>query len=412
MLFTSTPPQPMKNNQRQRKLELRRAIAKINKPYPKDDLIGSYADFLQVRYVLRYYKFNPVVFDSLVKLADELWSSDKRISRISLLKTISAYQPSKNVGRYNQMRIEHQYDYSIETKKLLFSLFRRCYEESDRLTENQVEEARMVANRLIINVGFETEEEEWLCKNHHLSNAILNRVLRYPIKSDVITDWVKANFHNSKFITRRAELISWLLDKDPNYEVETQTLIDDFEHLNEIDLKAIKNYKEELNLNRIFEEEFDEYWFEKYGETRIPPNEGGYHADYDVSEPKLELTKRPYIPSSMNDRGFGSQIVIPDFKKISMDFYDNLTTHHKMTMIWSITYSRLDIKVKNQLYKKYYSDATYYTMYKVCERLNNSALLKWMLKMQDEVSITSPKSEKIKPKYNNPFDDDIDEVPF
>ena len=402
----------MKNNQKQRKLEIRRAIAKINNPYPKDDLISSYADFLQVRDVLRYYKFNPVVFDSLVKLADELWSSDKRISRISLLKTISAYQPSKNVGRYNQMRIEHQYHYSIETRKLLFSLFRRCYEESDRLTKNQVEEARMVANRLIISVGFETEEEEWLCQNIHLSNAILNRVLRYPIKSDVITDWAKANFQNSKLVTRRAELISWLLDKEPDYEVEIQTLIDDFEHLNEVDLKAIESYKEELNLNRIFEEEFDEYWFEKYGEARIPPNEGGYHADYDVSEPKLELTKRPYIPGSMNDRSFGSQVVIPDFKKISMDFYDSLDTHLKMTMIWAITYSRLDIKVKNQLYKKYYCDATYYTMYKVCERLNNSALLMWMLKMQDEVSITPPKSEKIKPKYNNPFDDDIDEVPF
>jgi len=402
----------MKNNQKQRKLEIRRAIAKINNPYPKDDLISSYADFLQVRDVLRYYKFNPVVFDSLVKLADELWSSDKRISRISLLKTISAYQPSKNVGRYNQMRIEHQYHYSIETRKLLFSLFRRCYEESDRLTKNQVEEARMVANRLIISVGFETEEEEWLCQNIHLSNAILNRVLRYPIKSDVITDWAKANFQNSKLVTRRAELISWLLDKEPDYEVEIQTLIDDFEHLNEVDLKAIESYKEELNLNRIFEEEFDEYWFEKYGEARIPPNEGGYHADYDVSEPKLELTKRPYIPGSMNDRSFGSQVVIPDFKKISMDFYDSLDTHLKMTMIWAITYSRLDIKVKNQLYKKYYCDATYYTMYKVCERLNNSALLMWMLKMQDEVSITSPKSEEFKPQYNNPFDDDIDEVPF
>jgi hypothetical protein len=39
-------------------LAIERAIAKKENPYPKDDLITTYADFLKVREVLPFFSFN------------------------------------------------------------------------------------------------------------------------------------------------------------------------------------------------------------------------------------------------------------------------------------------------------------------------------------------------------------------
>lgn len=71
---------------KQRKIELQRAIIELEKPYPKDDLILSYPDFIKVWDYLIHYQFNPVVFENLVNLANDFWNSEKRISRLSMLQ--------------------------------------------------------------------------------------------------------------------------------------------------------------------------------------------------------------------------------------------------------------------------------------------------------------------------------------
>ena len=78
----------MKKNRRQ---ELRKAITKMEVPFPKDDLIITYADFLQVRDHLRDYQFNSRVFGHLLTLANDLWNADHRINRLSLLVCIKQY---------------------------------------------------------------------------------------------------------------------------------------------------------------------------------------------------------------------------------------------------------------------------------------------------------------------------------
>ena len=73
------------------KKDLQSLILKYDKPDAPDDLILTYQDFLRVKDFLIYYPFNPVVFQNLLKLTIDLWTSNKRISRLSLLQGIKRY---------------------------------------------------------------------------------------------------------------------------------------------------------------------------------------------------------------------------------------------------------------------------------------------------------------------------------
>ena len=109
-------------------------------------------------------------------------------------------------------------------------------------------------------------------------------------------------------------------------------------------------------------------------------NLGVYKEDIYLSQPELNFIKRPYNVPKIDTDGY--PIEIPDFQKLSRDFYSNLSIHIKITMIWAIAYSRIDNSRKCSLLREYYCEETYYSMYRVCLRTNNDKLLKWMLKQQ------------------------------
>jgi hypothetical protein len=363
---------------KQRKIELQRAIIELEKPYPKDDLILSYSDFLKVRDYLSYYQFNPVVFDNLINLANDLWNTEKRINRLSLLQKIKQYLHHDTTRDYYSRNTTPNFQLKVETRKLLFNLFRKTFEERNYISHKQLDEARKICNNVLINLELTPIEEEWLCSNILVSELILNRVLRYPIKSEVISNWAKSNFQNDILRSRRAELLSWIIDQEPTFEIEQQILIDDFEYLNQSDLQAIQNYDDEIAANKIIEQELGEYLPKK---THYDFFDSTYHEDkVDLSVPELKLSKRPYGVTIDTSKQY--PVSIPNFEKLREEFYTNLPTHLKVTMIWAIAYSRLDNTLKYSLLKKYYSIETYYSMYRVCKRTKNIELLKWILERQ------------------------------
>jgi len=363
---------------KQRKIELQRAIIKLEKPYPKDDLILSYSDFLKVRDYLSYYQFNPVVFANLISLTNDIWNTEKRISRLSLLQKIKQYLHQDATRDYYSRNTKTNFQLKVETRKLLFNLFRKTFEEKNYISNKQIEEASKICNNVLINLELTSIEEEWLCSNILLSELILNRVLRYPIKSEVIINWAKSNFQNDILRSRRAELLSWVIDQEPTFEIEQQTLIADFEHLNQSDLEAIQNYDDEIAANKIIEQELSEYlpkkrYYDFFDST--------YHEEkVDLSVPELKLFKRPYSVTIDTSKEY--PVSIPNFEKLREEFCTNLPTHQKVTMIWAIAYSRLDNTLKYSLLKKYYSNETYYSMYRVCKKTKNIELLKWILERQ------------------------------
>ena len=72
-------------------LEINRAITELENTYPSNNLISCYQDFLKHRDFLHLYQYNEKVFISLIDLTLNLWNSDKRINRASLISVTKKY---------------------------------------------------------------------------------------------------------------------------------------------------------------------------------------------------------------------------------------------------------------------------------------------------------------------------------
>lgn len=364
-----------------RKIEIQRSIIEIENPYPKDDLILTYADFLRERDYLGYYQFNPIVFNKIIDLLLDEWNSKKRMNRLSILQKTKQYflltQQDKSKGYYNRF-FKPDYQLSIETKQKLFELFRKSFEESKNISEKQIGIVRKICNSLLINLELTPSEEAWLCANASKSEMILNRCLRYPKKSALISNWVKNNFNNDQFRNRRGEMISWIIDEEPDFEIDQQTLIDDFEYQYKFDFQAVKKYEDEKFANEILSQTFSDLLTPENSNDLFGYRMNDFNIDLPI--PELKLFRRPYDITGNRTNDF--HVKTSDVKALKKEFYNTLSVFHKQTMIWGIAFSRLDNKIKSSLLKKYYCNETYYSMFKVCKRTKNTELLKWILEQE------------------------------
>lgn len=353
------------------KRELQRTIHEMENLAPQDDLILNYGDFLKARDFVYYQKFNPVVFENLLDLTLQYWNSDKRINRYSLVQTIKKYA-HKPGNKINSL--------SPAVRSKMFEILKKSLFEYQVISENQLDRVRKTCNRILINVALSPDEEHWLCENIGHSDFLLNRVLRYPVKSEIISNWAIHNFYNDNFRGRRAELASWIIDNDPNYEIDLNTLKEDFECLNQSDLKAIQTYDDELYAKLITDIEFEDYLPKKYPMKFI--NYDGYLPPelVDPSAPVLKLSRRFYKTPIDNSKIY--PVPIPNFDELRKEFNANINSIQKVTMIWAIGYSRINNQTKIKLLKKYCSAETYYSLYKVGKKLKLVSLLKWLLSLQ------------------------------
>lgn len=360
---------------KQRLLSLQREIVQLEKPYPKEDLIKSYKDFLLVRDFLPFYQFNIKVLDSLVDLACTYWHSEERISRTSLLTTIKRYLKNANIETSSTFSQNKPLPLNNDVRLKLFKLFQYCFETPNRLSNKQSNEAKSIANNLIMNLSLDPAAEKWLCENVDQSELILNRVLRYPTKSKVINRWALQVATSNKYRSRRAELTGWIIDEQPDYSIDKQTLTDDFEYLNAVDQKAIKKYETAIASNLLIEKALDHISSEyKFPKPPIPREEGDL--EFMTTYPDLKLSKRFYNVPRDNANIISSEI--PDFDTMRNTFYKNIDTTFKITMLWSIYYSRLDMPLKSELLKKYYCEETHFSFFKICRKLGSVDLLMWL----------------------------------
>lgn len=363
---------------KKQEIELKRLIINLDKIVPQNDLIKTYADFLAIKDYLSTYQFNPVVFDSILSLINSLWTTNKRISRLDLVVKLRQYLNKENslqINDYQTRPYTFTQSLSLNTRKGLFQLFKNTIIDSKYVTAKQIEVVRGIANNLLINVGLTADEETWLCNNVQHYPYILNRILRYPQKSIIISLWAKENYTNTLYVARRSELIGWLLDEDQSYDVDNQRLLDDFEIINQQDKDAIKSYRDDLYANEVIERDLGDILPRiTYNDTETGELTEGR---VNLERPKLELTRRPYsIPIEMNS---GLFVHIPDFKKMTQEFYEQIDLFKKKTMIWGIAHSRLDNSIKTDLLKKYYSADTVNSILYAAKKTGNSEILKWIL---------------------------------
>lgn len=367
-------------------LYLRQNIAKIENKYPADNLISTYKDFLKERPFLLYYKFNPNVFFSILKVGVESIDNGKKVSKLSLII---------NLYKYLELAKEKQ-ELPEGTAELLMSLLKQVHSNSPK---NLVTQHRLVGKItwLLRGLRINKNDIEYLIGLVDVYRSVLIFVLRYQHKTPEITAWVNDNFQDNRYREYRTELISWILDEDPGYEVDVHILNDDFEYANEMDRKALQSYKDEIEaikllgktIHKVFPETEMKSFFEDFEPiTRYTPE-----------MPELKLTKRPYsVPTDTKDdlelrpirfiydykskEYRGQRVYIPNFKSLESWFRSNFDEVYRKTMIYAIMFSRWGINDKISLLEKYYSKEWFYTFEYIAISTKSIEMLRWLIEME------------------------------
>ena len=344
-------------------LEIHRAICEIENIYPADNLIVTYKDFLKHRDFLCYYQYNSEVFYSLVDLTFKLWNTEKRISRQSLVHQTRRYF-SKSENRSNIPK---------EIRFKLFELFKQIIVfENLKLNNKSLEYLKNSINNLLIEIKLSNDQIRFLCDNVNKSNHVLNRILRYPEKSKIISSWARENFENDLFRHRRAEMAGWIIDENPAFEIDMETLKFDFEYLNIQDAKSFEKYENELSFYNLIQDEVNPI-FEGDG-VDIFEAKKGY--EYNITKPEMKFNKRFYGSVIIED--YDTKEVKLNIERLEKSFFSNIENIYKISMAWSVAYSRLNNRQKTTLLKKYYSPDIYWTFFRIGKKIKSVSLLEWL----------------------------------
>ena len=349
--------------------KIKNSLLIISPTHLKDNLIQSYDDFTKNRIKILNSKFSKNIFLKIVDFTNEYWSTEKKISRLNLVKTIHDYG-LKN--KFNLRKLK------AEERLKLFNLFKNSIENFEYVTPLQLPIIRKYCSKLIQGLSFSEEAETWLCKKALSNPLILERVLNYPQKSIVLNSWVSENFFNDQLRPRRNELVSFKLDENPDYFLDPQLLIDDFYAINRLDRERIIDYENEIKVDDLLNEELKEIFPDQHD---FPTDLQWLQDDLGINlshHHKIEFINRGYpVPLRYSS---SHKFPIPNFNYLKVYFDDNFTSQYYSTLLWAIYYSRLEIKTKEKLLVQYFTEETMHIFLLICKRLKLKKPLKEVLK--------------------------------
>jgi hypothetical protein len=352
-----------------KQLDLQKAIAKLEKPWPNDDFISNYSDFIKHRDLVIYHRFNPVVFEHLLDLAISHWTANQKVSRSSLVLTIRRYVSEQGADLNNL---------DLPGKAKVFELFKLTLLHPEFIPLGQRVEIEQRAAQLVYGLLLEGKQLNDLCELALHHPKALNRVLRYPSQSLIISNWVAANFEHPILRFRRAEAVGWMLDTNPEFEVDGAIIRRDFEHMNDLDRSAVTN----LVMGDAVNELFNTDWLSEFPIDHTIPQDPfdspQKPPSFAFGKERIELVKRFYPVPTVHDKTADDWV--PDFEALESFFYSNNSSLLKVTMVWGIAYSRIDKKLKSKLLRKYYCPETHYSISRVATKQGLLEVLKWMLK--------------------------------
>ncbi|MFA7301971.1 MAG: hypothetical protein WC069_06695 [Candidatus Shapirobacteria bacterium] len=348
-----------------RLIDIQKSIAEIQNVFPSNNLISCYADFLKHREYLHFYQFNETVFNSLIDLTLNLWDTTERINRASLVEVTKRYAKKG----------ETKDTVTPQTATKIFELFKQIvYYKNLKLSNVTVDKIMASINSILIGVKLKEVELQWLCDHSTNSGFLLNRLLRYHLKSKAISEWAKKNFEKDFARSRRSEITSWIIDENPDFKIDKETIEYDFEYQIIEDKRIVNAYKNEVDAYRAIEKELRPILTSV--DNSFIDDDGFKHRLNFQEKPVLKRPRRHYPGYIKMNSGYG--IDIPDFDKINEDFNDKFDYYYNRIMAWSFAYSRLPINIKTSLLHKYYTDELFPTFFTIGKKLKSVEYFNWL----------------------------------
>lgn len=205
--------------------ELRLAIERaLNRKVP-DNFINCYSDFVNWRELLPYMRYNQRVMHTLAEMTTELWNSPKKVNRFQLLRCMSRYSKVGTAIDYYAPVQKPLQDLLPETEELVFSLCMKIM-TAIRLPVSvaQTQDVRSLANKLLMRVRLDDNRVGELKEALPKEPKLVNRLLRYNKAQSKISVWARGQINNPEWAYRRGEIIAWVIDEDPDFELTDEIL--------------------------------------------------------------------------------------------------------------------------------------------------------------------------------------------
>jgi hypothetical protein len=340
---------------------------------PPDDLIKSYADFLKQKEYLRYMKFNVNVFNSLVDLLSESWKSNARVNRLVLLSKTQKYkQNAENPEIIPETTVNKLF--ALFKDIIFMQNFKTNVKSSDRL-KHQI-------YLMLRGLRLRNEDLLWLCDKTETAMRILNRVLKYDYKSSVISDWARQNYEKDYIRLRRPVMTGWILDENPDFVVDGNTLTDDLEYENQIEIEKVRKHEEDMKAYQERKKMRKKPPIEDFNPFGPEDFFGGPIFEFEEKEPKLDIRPRFFegLPSFEKHRETLGEYKRDElyYYKLKEIFTENIGIVKNLTMVWGVYYSRLEEDVKMELYQRYYTREINYVFFKIAMMHENLRMLRWL----------------------------------
>jgi hypothetical protein len=154
-------------------------------------------DMYEYRHILKQLLPDDYALNYLLDILLTAVTSGIRFRTLDCLKVVQAILKNNAFGQ----------ELNGRTVSKLFFLFKTFV-----FHKNQ--EIRACANLLIRFQRLDNKNVSWLVENWDKSEHILNRLLRYPEKHPLITEWAANAYRQGRLKDRQAEAIALLIDED------------------------------------------------------------------------------------------------------------------------------------------------------------------------------------------------------
>jgi hypothetical protein len=160
------------------------------------ELASDYSSLLRFRNYLKNSKPDKHLLIILLDTVLEKIDRGQRFQKVVMLKLILNHLQCENVG--------------VTVLAKVFRIYQALiFDEQDQVCWK--------LSNLIKDRELSRDQINWLLENYESSPHILNRILRYPVKNKLITQWAETAIHNEELASRRAEIIGCILNFRPKY---------------------------------------------------------------------------------------------------------------------------------------------------------------------------------------------------
>ncbi|WP_156123026.1 hypothetical protein [Deinococcus radiopugnans] len=155
-------------------------------------------DIYILRNVLKQCYFNDFLLQYLTTLIIDAVENSIRFRQAEVLKVVKFIMRTRNGQEISQDLMQN-----------LFQIYSHYILSS-------IENENNAVNTLLKDVDLGEERAKWLVRNCEKSSFVLNRVLRYPVKSASIQNWCKSTLASGKHVDRASEIASHLI---PDFDI-------------------------------------------------------------------------------------------------------------------------------------------------------------------------------------------------